>query len=211
MLEAALGFVDECLLDNSATINASTTAESRSLTSRVKIVNRRLSSPARSAGGESRRSVSNGGPSFAIDCLETSTMIPFQNMKRLRVNARTAGFDRHLLSHRGDSRQKKTNPNRVRDEAQFELVYLRDKVSELESKLRALQLSSPAVEAGVSVSSSPSPLTRMPQVWEGMAGRQSRHREQAEHENARLKVLVERKQRWWLPCARRCRSDSLTR
>ncbi|KAG6614063.1 uncharacterized protein IUM83_09956 [Phytophthora cinnamomi] len=93
-----------------------------------------------------------------------------------------------------DPRQRRTNPNRARDEAQFELVYLRDKVKELETKLRSLQLNSVSVE-GVLVPAQLSPLTRMPQVWEDMASRQRCHREKAEQENARLKVMVERKQK----------------
>ncbi|KAE8882146.1 hypothetical protein PF005_g16472 [Phytophthora fragariae] len=187
VLEAALGFVDDYVLDLSAASNAPTAVESMV----------QVEPPA--PHNASSRSVSNGAPSFSIDCTETARMVPFQNTQKLRINAKFADFERSLLPSRGElktPRHKKTNPNRARDEAQFEVVYLREKVTELETKLRLLHLQVvPIVHAADTPPAQVSSLAQIPRVWEEVARRQRRHREQAEHENARLKVILERKQK----------------
>ncbi|KAJ8535345.1 hypothetical protein ON010_g13393 [Phytophthora cinnamomi] len=173
VFEAALGFVDEYQLDTLGASYGPTSLESRSST------------------GTAVEPEPHDASSIDV---ENDPVPEHEEAADQRENA---GFDRSLLSHRVDPldpRQRRTNPNRARDEAQFELVYLRDKVKELETKLRSLQLNSVSVE-GVLVPAQLSPLTRMPQVWEDMASRQRCHREKAEQENARLKVMVERKQK----------------
>ncbi|GMF45812.1 unnamed protein product [Phytophthora fragariaefolia] len=195
VLEAVLDFVDEYLLDTSAASDAPTSVDSTSLTDNsVELAPPELHHV-------SSRSVSKAAPSFTIDCREMSTMIPLQSAKTLRVDAQIPEFRRSLLSDRGRSsgmktpRQKKMNPNRARDEVRYELVYLREKANELEAKLRARRLQ--LLEVGTDSARIPqlSCMTPMPRVREEVASRQRRQREKAEHEHARLKVLVERKQK----------------
>ncbi|OWY90500.1 hypothetical protein PHMEG_00041350 [Phytophthora megakarya] len=124
-------------------------------------------------------------PSFNVNCMEMSTMVPLS--KSMCSNAKFSGFndegERPLFKT-----SKKRNPNKLRDEVQFELVYLRGKVNELETKLRSLQLSSSAKQ----ILQVPRPIPA-PRVWEEIAQRQRRQCDVAQHEHAQLKVLVGRK------------------
>ncbi|KAL3656571.1 hypothetical protein V7S43_018570 [Phytophthora oleae] len=92
-------------------------------------------------------------------------------------------------------RKPQANPNRVRNELRFELAYLREKVSQLEQGLDTLQLK-PRVkmlcdESNLHLSSSPQVLC----AWKGVAGRQRQRREDAERENTRLRIIVERQRK----------------
>ncbi|POM80010.1 M96 mating-specific protein family [Phytophthora palmivora] len=129
--------------------------------------------------------------------MERSVMVPFKQLKFKQINGTVAGFqDGTLVGRRSQlksTKHKKVNPNRVRDEVQYELVYLRDKVKELETKLRSLRLNA-SEERAVGLPTD-SPFVWTPRVWEDIATRQKSRCDLAQHENARLKVLVERKQK----------------
>ncbi|KUF87262.1 hypothetical protein AM588_10002190 [Phytophthora nicotianae] len=101
-------------------------------------------------------------------------------------------------------RKPQANPNRVRNELRFELAYLREKVSQLEQELSSLQLNTEVKilrdgrtkQNGDAVSNTQ--LASSPQVlgaWKGIAGRQRQRREDAERENARLRIIVERQRK----------------
>ncbi|KAK1944701.1 hypothetical protein P3T76_003234 [Phytophthora citrophthora] len=132
--------------------------------------------------------VTTPAPSFDVDCVDTFMMIPFRHIESLRVNASSAGFQ---VPDETKRPAKKVNPNRARDNAQYNLVYLREKVNELEAKLQSLRLNSKGVENAGSIGR----MDSMPRVWEEISSRQKRHRDRAEHENARLRVVVQRKQK----------------
>lgn len=122
------------------------------------------------------------GPTFSIG---TSTAAESQPPKQRKPNR---------------PRKPQANPNRVRNELRFELTYLREKVSQLEQELSSLQLQ-PRVKllsngqagevSSLQVSSSPHVLS----AWKGVAGRQRQRREDAERENARLRLIVERQRK----------------
>ncbi|KAG3243797.1 hypothetical protein PI124_g11406 [Phytophthora idaei] len=98
-------------------------------------------------------------------------------------------------------RKPLSNPNRVRNELRFELAYLRETVSQLEQELSSLQLDTEenmlcdgrARQEGDAVTSTQ--LSSSPQVlcaWKGIAAQHEQRREDAERENARLRLIVER-------------------
>ncbi|KAG1710523.1 hypothetical protein DVH05_013249 [Phytophthora capsici] len=138
--------------------------------------------------------VFNGGPSFSLDCREASTMVPF-NMQNL-VTGACSSLPLRLPSNeevlpKAKAKKATTNPNRVRDEAQYELAFLRGKVAELELQLQNLQLNAkPSGKLTV-----PRQLVQMPKVWKEMASRQRRRRDAAQRENVRLRLIVERKRK----------------
>eukprot|EP00644_Phytophthora_capsici_P005803 jgi/Phyca11/4533/fgenesh1_pm.PHYCAscaffold_2_\ len=98
------------------------------------------------------------------------------------------------------------DPNRARNERKIELAYLREKVSQLELELRALQLhprtqtrairqdgekrQKETVKDPNSTMSVYDPV-QVPTVWKEVATRQRRRREKAERENVRLKLILE--------------------
>ncbi|ETK72637.1 hypothetical protein L915_20314 [Phytophthora nicotianae] len=189
VFEAALGFVDECSLDCpglSAEISAPSTAQTLELPFKR----------------EQCRGVLIGGPSFTIDCREAATMVPF-NMKNLVDGAIASGFRLSLpssdetMTRPKASKTKKVpaNPNRVRDEAQYELAFLREKVVELELQLKNLQLNTKSNGEFSVKASVPRELMQVPRVWKEMAVRQRRRREQVQRENVRLRLIVERKRK----------------
>ncbi|RLN98069.1 hypothetical protein BBJ28_00008473, partial [Nothophytophthora sp. Chile5] len=95
------------------------------------------------------------------------------------------------------------DPNRARNERKIELVYLREKVAQLELKLHAMRLHPRAKsyvairqdeasgEAAVFGQDAVDSTVALPDVWQEVAGRQRRRREKAERENVRLKLIVE--------------------
>jgi len=103
---------------------------------------------------------------------------------------------RKTQAHQKLTRAKKVpaNPNRVRDEAQYELAFLREKVAEMEQQLRNLHLNTPSSNAAALVSV-PRSLPPVPRVWQDMASRQRRRRDDALRENVRLRLIVERKRK----------------
>lgn len=140
----------------------------------------------------------NGGPSFAIACREASIMVPF-NMKRLLDGANANRLQLRLPPPSDDRPPKSTkakkqqaNPNRVRDEAQYEVAFLRGKVAQLELQLRNLQLNAALSGDFLAV---PRPIGQVPRVWKEMAKRQRRRRDEAQRENIRLRLIVERKRK----------------
>ncbi|KAH7474219.1 uncharacterized protein KRP23_8353 [Phytophthora ramorum] len=96
-------------------------------------------------------------------------------------------------------RNPQANPNRVRNELRFELAYLREKVTQLEHELRILQLNPALCERGEMQEKVPSTqLSSSPQVicaWKGVATRQRQRREDAERENAKLRLIVDRQRK----------------
>uniref|UniRef100_H3HDS2 M96 mating-specific protein family n=1 Tax=Phytophthora ramorum TaxID=164328 RepID=H3HDS2_PHYRM len=185
VLEAALGFVDECSAEialPSATQSFPVALSGSELLPRSNV---------------SGASTSSEAPSFMVDCQEMSMMVPVKMTKTLHINAESAGFQLRSPSAI-TQKTKKANPNRARDEAQFELVYMREKVSELEKKLRSLQLNGWTMRHTTVPPASQDTLSRMPRVWEEMAKRQKRRRDQAEYKNAHFKVLFERQQKMTL-------------
>ncbi|KAL3673800.1 hypothetical protein V7S43_001492 [Phytophthora oleae] len=98
------------------------------------------------------------------------------------------------------------DPNRARNERKIELAYLREKVTQLELELRALQLhpktqtrairqegekrKKETVKYANSTMSVYDPV-QVPTVWKEVATRQRRRREKAERENVRLKLILE--------------------
>ncbi|EEY64930.1 M96 mating-specific protein family [Phytophthora infestans T30-4] len=78
------------------------------------------------------------------------------------------------------------NPNKARDERKLELVYLRQKVTDMEMELLKLQEIKEATNPD-----SHSTNDAVPRVWEKMCARQLQRRVKAERENARLKVVLE--------------------
>ncbi|KUF97663.1 hypothetical protein AM588_10006918 [Phytophthora nicotianae] len=75
------------------------------------------------------------------------------------------------------------NPNKARDERKLELIYLRQKVVDMELELQKLQEIKGASRANAEVCD--------PRVWEKMCARQLQRRVKAERENARLKMVLE--------------------
>lgn len=90
-------------------------------------------------------------------------------------------------------RKPQANPNRVRNELRFELVYLREKVEQLQTELQALQSSSKgnAASQRVNRSTGAGQMT----VWAGVAKRQRGRREEAERENVRLRLIIDRQRK----------------
>ncbi|KAG1710522.1 hypothetical protein DVH05_013248 [Phytophthora capsici] len=136
---------------------------------------------------------------LADDTSSTSLTVPL-TMAEQHFNPTETHF--HVGTSRiPDTKQRKTNrrpqanPNRVRNELRFELAYLHEKVAQLEQELKALQVK-PRVEM---LGEKPhSQLSSSPQVicaWKGVAGRQRQRKEDAERENSRLRIIVERQRK----------------
>uniref|UniRef100_K3W8U8 START domain-containing protein n=1 Tax=Globisporangium ultimum (strain ATCC 200006 / CBS 805.95 / DAOM BR144) TaxID=431595 RepID=K3W8U8_GLOUD len=98
----------------------------------------------------------------------------------------------------------KYNPNRARDERREELIYLRKKVSELETQLQAIRLKRPQLTAGGAghQQSQYGGMTAhqqqqiqqhavIPGVWQDVANHQCEERLKSERENIRLKLVLE--------------------
>ncbi|KAG3245946.1 hypothetical protein PI124_g9332 [Phytophthora idaei] len=93
------------------------------------------------------------------------------------------------------------NPNKARDERKLELIYLRQKVADMEMEFQKLQEIKEASRANADASESVTALAAnhdshstnvgVPQVWEKMCARQLQRRVKAERENARLKMVLE--------------------
>lgn len=103
-------------------------------------------------------------------------------------------------------RKAQANPNRVRNELRFELAYLREKAAQLEQELASMQNKSRINGASTIVhqETTPSPTVvivphggsyQERDAWKGIAGRQRKRREDAERENTRLKLIVERQRK----------------
>lgn len=95
------------------------------------------------------------------------------------------------------------NPNRAREQQRKELLYLREKVEEMEQELKALQgtrhpKTSAQLEAhesgergGRELSAAQSSGFQAPDVWKEMASHQLEQRLTSERENRRLKAVLE--------------------
>ncbi|KAG6614138.1 M96 mating-specific protein family [Phytophthora cinnamomi] len=99
-------------------------------------------------------------------------------------------------------RKPQANPNRARNELRFELAFLREKVTQLQQELQALQPEAQdnllcdggqttTALATVSGARRSRPSSQVLCAWKGVADRQRRRREDSERENARLRMTVE--------------------
>jgi hypothetical protein len=127
---------------------------------------------------------------------------------------RQGGFNEDMaataVQNRDELKKSKKlwNPNKARDERRDEILYLRNKVSELEIQLDNVKRKRPRVESGLTeqTHSIPPPLQQgasivehsrqdvhpaVVEVWKAIASRQSDARTQAERENIRLKLVLE--------------------
>ncbi|KAE9029276.1 hypothetical protein PF004_g15689 [Phytophthora fragariae] len=148
----------------------------------------------------------NEGPTFTVACKEASAMVPI-SMKSLMSGSRSLSSGLQLSLPTADASPTKpkstkakktpTNPNRVRDEAQYEVAYLREKVAELELQLRKLQLhATPSSTIDfLAAMSVQRPFAQVPRVWKEIATRQRRRRDEAQRENVRLRLMAERKRK----------------
>lgn len=109
----------------------------------------------------------------------------------------TALPNRRNLARRSRSKLFRGQPNRARDGRREELVYLSQKVAELEAQLADLQQKSGRRAGGSGSSTALVARTPPPSrgvaaiVWQAIAGRQSAQRVQAERENIRLRLVLE--------------------
>lgn len=95
---------------------------------------------------------------------------------------------------------RRTSANKARDERKSELIYLRNKVSELETQLSTIQAKRPRI-ASATAATPPRAATRTAlsqssvsagaRVWQDIAARQRDGRAVAERENVRLKLVLE--------------------
>ncbi|KAE9334421.1 hypothetical protein PF008_g13968 [Phytophthora fragariae] len=89
-----------------------------------------------------------------------------------------------------------SDPNRARNERRREVAYLREELEKLQIDLRNLQASSskkPRQQPLLVVNSMPQ--VAVPSLWQVVARKQKQRREEAERENARLKVIAARQQK----------------
>ncbi|KAE9002292.1 hypothetical protein PR003_g19260 [Phytophthora rubi] len=89
-----------------------------------------------------------------------------------------------------------SDPNRARNERRWEVAYLREELEKLQIDLRNLQASSskkPRQQPLLVVNSMPQ--VAVPSLWQVVARKQKQRREEAERENARLKVIAARQQK----------------
>ncbi|KAG7381383.1 hypothetical protein PHYPSEUDO_006088 [Phytophthora pseudosyringae] len=170
VFEAALSFVDEYSLE-SPDLNASVAS-----------------------------SKSDDGPSFALDCREASGMVPLSMAKLLNgagssgcLQLRLPPGDEEPPKAAKKAKKAAANPNRVRDEAQYELAFLREQVTQLELQLKSLHLNATSTRQMNAALSSR--LEQVPRVWKEVAGRQRRRRDDAQRDNVRLRLIVERKRK----------------
>uniref|UniRef100_H3HDS3 START domain-containing protein n=1 Tax=Phytophthora ramorum TaxID=164328 RepID=H3HDS3_PHYRM len=89
-------------------------------------------------------------------------------------------------------RKPQANPNRARNELRFELAFLREKVTQLQQELQTLQ---PDSQPKMLCQDGARPSSQVLCAWKGVADRQRRRREDAERENARLRLNVERQRK----------------
>ncbi|GMF45813.1 unnamed protein product [Phytophthora fragariaefolia] len=195
--EAALSFVDGYSLD---ALSPTSTPPIQSSVSDSLWPSEELPS----VKDEPKPAVEYGGPAFTLACKEASAMVPF-SMKDLINGTTSSELQLHLPTNdepkarpkSAKAKKAPTNPNRVRDEAQYELAFLREKVAELELQLKKLQLTAtPSPNGGITTALPvPRQLAQVPRVWKDMASRQRRRRDEAQRENVRLRLIVERKRK----------------
>eukprot|EP00644_Phytophthora_capsici_P011449 jgi/Phyca11/570443/estExt2_Genewise1.C_PHYCAscaffold_370217 len=89
-------------------------------------------------------------------------------------------------------RKRNYNPNRAREQQRKELVYLREKVVEMEQELKALQTMTTEGVNGNNPQREEVTLFQAPGIWKEMATHQLDERLKSERENRRLKSLLGR-------------------
>ncbi|KAG2779358.1 hypothetical protein Pcac1_g10691 [Phytophthora cactorum] len=98
---------------------------------------------------------------------------------------------RRLLRHAGVY----GNPNRARNERRREIAGLRKQLEELQLDLQVLQTRRGGPEARQPSEESTDSAPRLPSMWQQVATQQRRRRNEAEGENARLRLAVQRQQK----------------
>ncbi|ETN04668.1 hypothetical protein PPTG_14486 [Phytophthora nicotianae INRA-310] len=89
------------------------------------------------------------------------------------------------------------DPNRSRNERKKEIAFLREQLQKLQLDLRALQsrAAERSHEKTADTEESGCVMALIPKVWQEMAVHQRRRRQEAEHENIHLKLVVEQQQK----------------
>ncbi|KAL3673816.1 hypothetical protein V7S43_001506 [Phytophthora oleae] len=91
--------------------------------------------------------------------------------------------------------------NRVRNERKLEIAYLRERIQKLQIDLQTLNIQPKPTEAHFTQRPSSKALivtnssSQISSVWQEIADRQQRRRKEAERENIRLKLVMERQRR----------------
>ncbi|RLN94303.1 hypothetical protein BBJ28_00003828, partial [Nothophytophthora sp. Chile5] len=219
--EAALSFVEEYAIDTSAFTEspalfaASAKADWQSSPSEHDEDMELLSH-----GLALSSSLTEGSTASSVAGSEESTP-PSPSPPHQATNAASGSGERSLQTPRPalarrksleNGKRKKTgpkkpvtrgDPNRARNERKIELVYLREKVAQLELELHAMRLHprtksyvairhvEASEEAAAFGQDAVDSTVALPDVWQEVASRQRRRREKAERENVRLKLIVE--------------------
>lgn len=123
---------------------------------------------------------------IAAAALKSSPTVSKEEKRRLRAEKK------RLLRKAGIY----SDPNRVRNEQTREIAYLREQMEKLQLDLHVLQKhSKKKKKSGAQALIAMHPTTQSPTLWQEQAIRQQRRREQAECDNVRLKLAVERQRK----------------
>ncbi|KAI9915967.1 hypothetical protein PsorP6_007718 [Peronosclerospora sorghi] len=137
-----------------------------------------------------------------IDTIDTSSMMAISSPSPVTPSPSLHGRSKPRKT--STKRKQQANPNRARNELRFELAFLREKVTQLQQELQALQ---PSLANGVdrheeamTLSTRSNGMHTRPSshvlcAWKGLADRQLQRRERAERENARLRLNVEQQRK----------------
>ncbi|ETI40143.1 hypothetical protein L917_13768 [Phytophthora nicotianae] len=87
------------------------------------------------------------------------------------------------------------NPNRARNERRREIAGLRKQLEKLQLDLQTLQTRRGEIEARQPTEESTDSAPQLPSMWQQVATQQRRQRSEAEGENVRLKLAVQRQQK----------------
>jgi hypothetical protein len=101
-----------------------------------------------------------------------------------------------MTSAKACKTSRSSTRNRVRDQERRELLYLREKVADMQQKLQALEKTRcPAITAAAARAKQPTQASEeeqeAPAVWKEMASHQLEQRLKSERENRQLKMVLE--------------------
>ncbi|KAG6614251.1 M96 mating-specific protein family [Phytophthora cinnamomi] len=183
--EATLRFVEECAIETFGEISELTPSVTTLLSPSSELL-----------------------PFDVASLVDESDQLPTETLATIPLpipDATVTTDSRTTTRKRKSSRPRKpqANPNRARDEMKFELAYLREKSVQLEQELSHLQQQAQTNATSVVCRENVPTVvivhhgesTQGLGVWEGIAGRQRKRREDAERENARLRLLLERQRK----------------
>ncbi|GMF17916.1 unnamed protein product [Phytophthora lilii] len=186
VVEAALSFVDECSADGAA-------AEDAAAPSRAK-------SPPASEDDWASTSCSSS---------ETTTdKVPVVQSARCKAPLRLTSREEKIRRRKEINKKTRilrkagvyADSNRVRNGRTREIAFLREQMEKLQIDLETLKKqkgkhSSTCTEAGQTQQRDAAQTSRNPKMWQAVLDIQRRRREEAENENIRLKLIVERQRR----------------